>query len=495
MTVGDDLPVGAPRRPAGDFGTPGLLSGFRGPYASGPPARDLEVDVPSLAGFGVAELRRMVVIYLVLVTRVAWALTSRLWRRESAFAAGSRGAVDAFMALGPTFVKLGQVIASSPGLFPEPLALACQRCLDEVPPFPGSTARRMVQADLGRPVAQIFRRFDDTPLSAASIGQVHACVLADGREAVIKLQRPNIRKVMRTDLRIAHRLARTMERHFQFARNANAVGVIEDLHAVTFGELNPALEAWRQHRFREKIWAFGDNKWVTAPEVYWDYCGPHLICMERMSGIPLDEFDSLRRRSVDGELVLRRGGKTWLEAVVIHGPFHGDMHAGNLWMLDDGRSSFLDFGIMGELPDEYKQLVKDLFYTFMIDQDFSRVARAYKKLGLINEGMGTDEEVGARLKLVIAPMLGDVGSMSLADFIASSFNMMKQYGMAAPRELMLVSKQLLYIERYTKVLAPGWQAASDLFLTKNIFPEEAAAKAAELGIVFPDDSEPPFLAQ
>jgi predicted unusual protein kinase regulating ubiquinone biosynthesis (AarF/ABC1/UbiB family) len=477
-----------PRRPESDFGTAGIRSHFRGPYADGPPARDLEVEVPRIHRFGPAELRRMIVVYVVLVTRILSAvLRWRLRRRRrSLWAAASDGAVDAFEQLGPTYVKLGQIIASSPGLFPEPLAVATLRCLDEVPPFDGRTAREMIRRDLGRPPAAIFKRFDDVPLSAASIGQVHACVLPDGRDAVIKLQRPNIRKRMTTDLRIMYRLAKTLERHFTFARNANAVALVEDLHSVTFSELNPALEAWRQHRFREKIGYFGDNRWVTAPEIYWDYCGPHMICMERMCGIPMDEFDAIRRRGVDGETILRRGAKTWIEAVVVHGPFHGDMHAGNLWVLDDGRASYLDFGIMGELPDEYKQLVKDLFFTFMFDQDYSRIARSYKRLGIIGEDMGSDEEVGTRLQMVVAPMLGPTATMSLADFIMSSVEMMKQFGMTAPTELALFSKQMLYIERYIKGLAPEWQFATDVFLVKNIFPEEVAKKAAETGMVFPD---------
>lgn len=482
------LPEPAPRRPDTDFGTTGVRSHFRGPYAGGPPAGDLEVHKPSIDGFGLAELVRMVVVYVVLSLSVArrlagWAVRRR---KRSLFAAASTGAVDGFVKLGPTYVKLGQIIASSPGLFPEPLAAAAQRCLDEVPPFDGQTAKEMIRADLGLPPAAIFKRFDDTPLSAASIGQVHACVLPDGREAVIKLQRPNIQKSMTTDLRIMRRLARTLEKHFEFARNANAVALVEDLHDVTFQELNPALEAWRQHRFREKLWAFGDNRWITAPEIYWDYCGPHMICMERMTGIPMDEFDAIRDLGFDGELILRRGAKTWLEAVVIHGPFHGDMHAGNLWVLDDGRSSYLDFGIMGEIPDEFRQLIRDLFYTFVFDQDFSRIARAYKKLGIISDEMGTDEEVGQRIKLVVAPMLGPTSSMSLGDFILSSLEMMKQYGMTAPRELVLFSKQMLYMERYIKGLAPDWKISSDPFLVKNIFPEDAAKKAADEGITFPD---------
>ncbi|HET6963201.1 MAG TPA: AarF/UbiB family protein [Acidimicrobiales bacterium] len=482
------MPEMGARRPAGDFGTTGTYSRFRGPYAGGPPPEDLRVDIPPIGAFGPRELIRMVTVYVTLSLSVLSALARWMLRRggRSAFAAGSEGAIDGFLRLGPTYVKLGQIIASSPGLFPEALARSAQRCLDEVPPFDSETAREMIRHDLGQAPSAIFKRFDDVPLSAASIGQVHACVLPDGREAVIKLQRPNIRRRMTTDLRIMHRLAKTLERHFEFARNAAAVALVEDLHQVTYQELNPALEAWRQDQFRSRLWAFGDNEHITAPEIYWDYCGPHMICMERMTGIPMDEFDAIREMGLDGELIIRRGAKTWLEAVVVHGPFHGDMHAGNLWVLEDGRASYLDFGIMGEVPDEFKSLIKDLFYTFIFDQKFARIARAYKNLGIMNDEMGTDEEVGLRIQMVVAPMIGKSSSMSLADFLLSSLDMMKQFGLTAPREMVLFSKQMLYMERYIKGLAPDWSFASDPYLVKNIFPDEAAKKAAELGMDFPD---------
>jgi predicted unusual protein kinase regulating ubiquinone biosynthesis (AarF/ABC1/UbiB family) len=227
-----------PRQRPSSFGSAGTQVGFRGPYADGPPPADLEVDVPPIDKFGVVELARMVVVYVVLIMRIAGAVTAAVvtghWR--SIWAAASRGAVDAFEQLGPTFVKLGQIIASSPGLFPAPLAVAAQRCLDDMAPFDPDTAREMIHQDLGRPPSAILKRFDQVPLSAASIGQVHACVLPDGRDAVIKLQRPNVRKQMTTDLRISYRLAKTLERRFAFARNANAVALIEEMHSVTFSE-------------------------------------------------------------------------------------------------------------------------------------------------------------------------------------------------------------------------------------------------------------------
>jgi predicted unusual protein kinase regulating ubiquinone biosynthesis (AarF/ABC1/UbiB family) len=476
-----------PRRPS-DFGVSGVRSHFRGPYSGGPPERDLEVVADPLAHFGIRELGRMVTVYLTLSVALAGSLARWVVNRRgrSVLQAASEGAIDGLLRLGPTYVKVGQIVASSPGLFPKVLATAAARCLDEVPPFDGVTAREMIRRDLGLAPSAIFKSFDDAPLSAASIGQVHACVLPDGREAVIKLQRPNIRQRMTTDLRIAYRLARTLEKRLAFARRAGLVALVEDLHKVTYQELNPALEAYRQARFRTQLWSFGDNKQITAPEIYWDYCGPHMICMERMTGIPMDEFDSIRSRGFDGELIIRRGAKAWLEAVVIHGPFHGDMHAGNLWVLEDGRSSFLDFGIMGEVPDEFKSLIKDLFYTFIFDQQFARIARAYKNLGIMNDDMGTDEEVGQRIQMVVAPMLGRMSTLSIGDFIVSSMEMMKQFGLQAPPEMVLFSKQMLYMERYIKGLAPDWQLTSDPFLVKNIFPAEAAARAAELGMVFPD---------
>jgi predicted unusual protein kinase regulating ubiquinone biosynthesis (AarF/ABC1/UbiB family) len=478
-----------PQRPATDFGAPGVVSRFRGPFADGPPPSALEVDTPPLDRFGVAELRRMVVIYLTFTVCILRALLAKLTRqRKGSWATvASEGTIDAFEALGPTFVKLGQLIASSPGIFPAPLSNAALRCLDEVPPFDGETAREMIRKDLGRPPSQIFRHFEESPLSAASIGQVHACVLPDGREAVIKLQRPNIRERMTTDLRIMHRLGSTLQKHTKLGKSANLTGVVADLHANTFKELNPALEAWRQDRFRQGISAFGDNAYITAPEVDWDYCGPHMICMERMSGVPMDDFTSIADRGIDGFLTLRRGVKVWMEAAVIHGCFHGDVHAGNLWVLDDGRATYLDFGIMGEVPDDWRSLLKDLFYTSMIDGDFTRIARAFKRVGAFTDEAGTDEEVGARLGMAFGPML-DVGlaQVSLSEVFKGIVSMMDAMGAKSPQELVLVTKQLLYFERYAKELAPDWALARDLFLVRNVFPDEVAKKAADEGIELPE---------
>ena len=466
---------------------------FRGPFADGPPPDALAVDEPSLTEFRLTELKRMVTVGAVLAFFVLRALAVGGVRRlrgrhgDTTWATVSAdGLVDALIHLGPTYVKLGQLVASSPGLFPAILTTAARRCLDAVPPFPIEDVRRMIAEDLGRPPQQVFREFDDHPLSAASIGQVHGCVLPDGREAVVKVQRPAIRERMTTDLRIAYRLAGLFEKT-KWGRSANATGIIVDLHALTFQELNPALEAFRQAQFRTDIWAFGDNTHVTAPEIYWDFCGPRMICMERVSGIPMDDFDGILERHIDGQLVLRRGAKVWTEAVLCHGLFHGDMHAGNIWVLDDGRGCYLDFGIMGRLEPAWQQVMRDLYFTTMFDQDFTRIARSFRSMGVFPPDIGTDDEIGMRLGMILGPMIaGGMAAVSLGDLITTSVELMKAYGGTAPRELILIGKQLLYIERYTKVLGPDYSVIQDAFLVKNIFPAQAVAKAAELGVAFPD---------
>jgi predicted unusual protein kinase regulating ubiquinone biosynthesis (AarF/ABC1/UbiB family) len=459
---------------------------------------------PSLTRFGWRELVRGAEIWVTIALVLARAVLAHLVphpgrvvrlrsdkeARLALATAASSGLVEAFVALGPTFVKLGQMIASSPGMFPGPLADACLRTLDEVPPFPAGTALQIVEDDLGASAADVFASFDPVPLSAASIAQVHGCVLRDGRQAVLKVQRPDITNRVNRDLRIMYRIARLVDRT-STGHLMNAPGVVEDLHQVTNEELNFALEAHRQAKFRDHIGDFGDNAWITAPEVYWDHCGPRVICMERLFGTAMDRFAEVRSRGIDGELVLRRGLKVWMEAALVHGPFHGDVHAGNIWVLDDGRAAYLDFGIMGELPPAHRDAVRAGQYTLMIDGDYTRIVRSWRDIGILGPDVGPVEEVAARLKAVLDPMFDlALGEVSLAEMLRQQIELQQEYGARAARELVLVSKQLVYFERYAKELAPDYNMARDLFLVRNIFPEAVARACAERGISLPDDSIP-----
>lgn len=474
-----------------------MPTAFTGPYSGGPPAEALIVRQPPLNRFGAAELVRIAVVAVVLgghlvLGAIRWAvhlLLARLRHRPAPNrdVALSEAAVDAFERLGPTYAKLGQLIASSPGLFPDPLSNAARRCLDDMSPFPAELARAQIRRSLGRPVDTLFDEFHDTPLAAASIAQVHACVLPDGRAAVVKVRRPGVARRMVTDLRIMYRLAELLESRVELVRLTSMVGVVEQLYASNCQEVNFALEASQQQRFRDAVGAFEDNKGVTVPEVYWDYCGPGVICMERLYGTPLDDPEQLAAQGVDGELPLRRGVKAWLEAAIVHGPFHGDAHAGNLWLLDDGRLAYLDFGIVGELDEGWRQLLRDVLYTVMFDHDFERVARSLRRCGVLDPAVGTDAQLGWVLRALFGSLLdspiNQLDSRKVIDLMISTA---RSYAGENPPELTLFAKQLLYFERYSAALAPDWVLGTDPFLLRNIFPAEAAARAAELGRPMPD---------
>jgi predicted unusual protein kinase regulating ubiquinone biosynthesis (AarF/ABC1/UbiB family) len=460
----------------------------RGPWADGPPPEALVVDAPPLDQLTWADRLRVPYVGAAIAVFVVFEVVRWPFRRRgrSVRSAAADGLVDAFIHLGPTYVKLGQLIASSPGVVPVWLADACLRTLDEVPPFDGATARQIVEEDLGHPISTLFATFDEQPLAAASVGQVHACTMPDGREVVVKLQRPGIAGRMLSDLRVLHVVCKLLDRTKQ-GRAANVMGVVRDLHKVTTQELNVGLEASRQARFRAGIGAFGDNETVTAPEVIWERCGPRTICMERLRGVPMDHFDEIAARGVDGELLLRRGIKVWVEAALVHGPFHGDVHAGNLWLLDDGRSSYLDFGIMGELTPEWRSVLRDVFTTAMIDGDYVRVVHAYQRVGVLPPELDDVEQVALMVKTAVEPLLDQsIGEVSLGQTFQQNLDLAQSLGAKNPDELVLISKQLLYFERYAKGLAPDYVLARDLYLLKNVLPEAVAQAAAERGLTLPD---------
>jgi predicted unusual protein kinase regulating ubiquinone biosynthesis (AarF/ABC1/UbiB family) len=463
-----------------------VIESFRGPYSDGPPPAALEINAPDVKKAGPKDALRLIKFELTIVGCVVAAVLGWAFARRgrTVVRAACDGLVDAFERLGPTFVKAGQLITSSPGVFPEPLAEACKRCLDEVPPFPSAEVRQVIRDDLGADVDAIFAKFDDTPLASASIAQVHAVVLPDGREAVLKIQRPGVRRTMNSDLRNLYKLAKAAE-WTKLGKRVQPTKFVEDMHLVTNQEVNCALEAHRQTQFRNHIDDYGDNDDVTAPEVYWNYCGPRIVCMERMYGVPVDSFAVFKERGIDGETLLRKGMKVAFEAMLVHGPFHGDVHAGNIWVLDDGRAAFLDFGLMGELPDRWKSLMTDLLKTVQIDDNWARVVRNYKDVGVLSEDVGADEEVGARLQLVMQPMLEmSAASVDLSAVFKQQIDLAESMGAKAPQELMLVSKLVFYFERYVKGLAPDYLMMHDLYLTKNVIPETKKV-AAERGISFP----------
>jgi predicted unusual protein kinase regulating ubiquinone biosynthesis (AarF/ABC1/UbiB family) len=451
-----------------------------GPYAAGLRATDLEVRRAPLEAVGVREVCRGATIGLVLSTTVVRASLRRLLRADPRPWADTVAAAvaDGFEHLGPTFVKLGQLMASTAEVFPRPLAQACLRLLDDVAPVPAADIRAVVEADLGHRIGALFAEFDDEPLAAGSVAQVHGCRLHDGREAVVKVQRPGIRGNMLVDLRLAYLLATVAERWSARVKTANASGVVRDLHSMANVELNSALEAHNHSRMRANIAAFGDNAMVTAPEVYWDYCGPRVICMQRFHGHPIDHAAAAGLDRDTTTSLIRSVVKVWLESVTMHGLFHGDMHAGNIWVLHDGRVAMLDFGIVGEMPPPWRESIRDLFCASAVNGDYARVARSLRALGFGAHLDVSDEAMGAHLATVLQPLLSSrLTDMNLGELIDSLLAMGAEWGVVGPEELILFGKQLGYFERYAVHLAPDLVLGGDPELVLNLAYDVTATGA------------------
>jgi aarF domain-containing kinase len=408
------------------------------------------------------------------LAQTAWvgakAVASMLWarvrgRRDAAPAIVRR----AFEDLGPTYIKLGQLIASSQGLFPEAYCSEFRRCLDRVRPFAYADVQRIVRAELGRDPDQVFAWIDPKPLASASIAQVHAARLHDGQEVVIKVQRPNIDAVVEADLRILRLAARAMALSSR-GELANPVGIVEDFEANIREELDFRREAENMAEFNRIMVEHGQSQ-VVAPRAVEGLTTRRVLVMERFYGHRVDDVEQLRASNVDGEEKLLAGMRAWFQCMILHGFFHGDVHAGNLMALTDGRIGFLDFGIVGRFPRERREQVTDYLMAFAAG-DFKKLAEVMCAMGAV--GGSVDMEALAKdLAVAYEPILAsEMAAIKYADLIPAIMRTSVRHGMRLPRDFVLVTKQMLYFDRYAKLLAP----------TLNVFrdPRIVAALAMDV---------------
>ncbi len=394
---------------------------------------------------------------------------ARRARHEPRGAAGANELRRAFEELGPTYVKLAQLIASSPGLFPDVLADEFRACLDEVPPVATADVIDVITAELGDHPDALFRHFEPKPLASASIAQVHAAELLDGTDVVVKVQRPGIAPRMRDDLAILQRLARLLERTSSKGRMANPVAVVEDFATTLAQELNFVIEARSMERFADNLRTYGTNDHVRVPTVHWALTTPRVLTMERIHGYKIDDLARLGTTGWDLATALKRGVRAWMEAALQHGFFHGDVHAGNLMLDTDGNIVFLDFGICGSLDDSTRDIIRTGLPALLIDNDFQAVATAIYEMGAVLRP--ADLEQSARdIAEIVEPILGrPLSEISYGQVLIDIVRIGTRYEVRLPRELVLVAKQMLYFERYAKLMAPDWAILNDPELIGFLF--------------------------
>ncbi|MFI9508669.1 ABC1 kinase family protein [Nocardia sp. NPDC052566] len=378
-----------------------------------------------------------------------------------------RAAIEArevFTRLGPTYVKFGQIIASSPGVFPEVLSSEFRTLLDRVPPADPARVRALIAEDLGAPPEQVFATFDATPLASASIAQVHRATLHSGEQVVVKIQRPGITQRLGADLQILRRVAWLAEKSV-YGRMLNASEVIVDFADNVGAELDFAREAASMEEWFAGLADTAYAARVRVPRIHWAQTTARVLTMEYVAGTRIDDLAALEKAGREGKQLVKTILFSLLESALRRGLFHGDLHAGNILVDGDGRIVLLDFGIVGRFDPPTRDLMRQLIVDLLVRNDFEAVSRTFYRLGAVGKPMASSREAAEEIDRLTAPLKGTaLSNLSFGTIGKTLIDFAKIHDAKIPRDLVLVGKQLLYVERYMKLLAPAWEPIGDLEL-------------------------------
>lgn len=381
-----------------------------------------------------------------------------------------------FEDMGPTFLKFGQIIASSSGMFPDAYVKEFQKVLDRVRPFSFAEVQEILETELGAERARQLVDIEPKPLASASIAQVHGAQLRDGTKVVLKVQRPGIAARTRADMKIMRFMARFVARFRQNAELANPVGVVEDFAKTLSEELDFSKEAANLDRFNEIMRELG-HKNIRAPVPHHELTTPRVLVMERFFGLRVDRFDEIRARGIDGETKLVEGLRAWFQCVVFYGFFHGDVHAGNLMLLDDDDVGFLDFGIVGRFGEKERWQVTDYMIAFSTG-NYRRLAEIIVEMAGAPPNLDL-EKFAADLGETYRPLLTlSFGEVNYAEFLPGIQRTATRHRMKMPNEFILITKQLLYFDRYAKSLAPKLNVFTDPRLVLGMMSDIQKARMA-----------------
>ncbi len=381
-----------------------------------------------------------------------------------------------FEDMGPTFLKFGQIIASSSGMFPDAYVKEFQKVLDRVRPFSFAEVQTILETELGPERARQLVDIEPKPLASASIAQVHGAQLRDGTKVVLKVQRPGIAARTRADMKIMRFMARLVARFRQDAELANPVGVIEDFAKTLAEELDFSKEAANLDRFNEIMRELG-HKNIRAPVPHHELTTPRVLVMERFFGLRVDRFDEIRERGIDGETKLVEGLRAWFQCVVFYGFFHGDVHAGNLMLLDDNDVGFLDFGIVGRFGEKERWQVTDYMIAFSTG-NYRRLAEIIVEMAGAPPNLDLEKFAGD-LGETYRPLLTlSFGQVNYAEFLPGIQRTATRHRMKMPNEFILITKQLLYFDRYAKSLAPKLNVFTDPRLVLGMMSDIQKARMA-----------------
>ncbi len=354
--------------------------------------------------------------------------------------------------LGPTYVKFGQILSTRPDLIPPDIVKELSKLQDEVSPFPFEQVQECVEEELGRPLDQAYKSFSRAPIASASIGQVHEATLADGREVVVKVQRPNIEKIIKIDTEIMLDLAVKAEKRFEEARLFNLVERVEEFTKTIHQELDYTNEGQNADRFRVN---FEDDDSIHIPFVYWDYTTRRVLTMEYIHGIKIKDKEKLVSRGYDLTYLTEVIANAYIKMILLDGFFHGDPHFGNIFVTEGQVVALIDFGMVGVVDPIMKKNMARYFIS-LVNKDATALVEVLEEIATIAPDADRDaltREAGRMMQKYSDVSLGQI---KLEDLVMELYNLGMKYKITLPGEFTLMDKTLVTLEGLGRHLDPGF---------------------------------------
>ena len=368
----------------------------------------------------------------------------------------------ALVELGPIFVKFGQAVSTRRDLLPRDVADELAKLQDRVPPFPAEEAVAILSATYGKPVDEVFARFDFEPLAAASIAQVHTAALEDGTEVIVKLLRPGVRDQIEQDLDVLYAIAGLANKYWENSKRLRPLELVAEYEKTVIDELDLMREGANAAQLRRN---FKDSDMLYVPEIYWDFCRPEILVQERVYGIPISDMEALRAAGTNIQTLAENGVEIFFTQVFRHNFFHADMHPGNIFVIVDDperpKYAAVDFGIVGTLSPSDQQYLAGNFLAFF-ERDYYKIAKLHLDSGWVPPDTRIDE-LETAVRTVCEPIFNKpLAEISFAQVLIRLFRIAQRFDMEIQPQLLLLHKTLLNIEGLGRDLYPEldlWKTA------------------------------------